>query len=118
WLARYPTLQQKTAPLVSRVRRHASLMVLLIRFAPRLRTALAPAPAAGDASPRKFSSLNLLAAFAWAAVLLVLVAWLGPTYLARYGLGGWRGALAVGVVIVGVFKVLGAYERRAMERSQ
>jgi undecaprenyl-diphosphatase len=118
WLARYPRLQQKTAPLVSRVRRHASLMVLLIRFAPGLRIALAAACAAVDVSPRKFSSLNLLAAFAWAAVLLVLVAWLGPTYLARYGLGGWRGALAVGVVIVGVFKVLGAYERRAMERSQ
>ena len=58
-------------------------MVLLIRFAPGLRIALAAACAWVDVSPRKFSLLNLLSAFAWAVVMLVFVAWLGPTSLAR-----------------------------------
>src|SRR5690242_1484661 len=34
WLARYPRLEQRTAPLVSRVRRNAPLMVMMIRFSP------------------------------------------------------------------------------------
>jgi membrane protein DedA with SNARE-associated domain len=117
WLARYPSLQQKAAPLVDRVRRHDSLMVLLIRFAPGLRIAIAAACAWVDVSPRKFSTLNLISAFVWASALLVLVAWFGPTYLARFGLEGWKGALAVGLAVLGLLKVLGMYERRAMQRA-
>jgi len=118
WLARYPSLQRKTAPLVERVRRHAALMVLLIRFAPGLRIALAAACAAADVPPRTMSVLNLLSAFVWAAALLVLVAWLGPAYLAQFGLAGWRGALAVGLTLLVLFRVLGSYERRAIERME
>ncbi len=116
WLARYPSLQRKAAPLVDRVRRHDSLMVLLIRFAPGLRIAIAAACAWVNVSPRKFSVLNLLSSFVWAFALLALVGWLGPTYLAQYGLGGWKGALAMGLAILGLLKALGSYERRAMER--
>lgn len=85
WLARFPSLQGKTAPLIERVRRHAALMVLLIRFAP---------------------------------ALLILVAWFGPTYLAQFGLDGWKGALAIGLVILGVCKALGSYERRVIEPAE
>jgi membrane protein DedA with SNARE-associated domain len=105
WLARYPSLQRKTAPLVDRVRRHASLMVLLIRFAPGLRIALAAACAAADVPPRTMSLLNLLSSFVWAAALLVLVAWLGPAYLAQFGLAGWRGA-GGGLTLLVLFRVL------------
>ena len=118
WLARYPSLQRKTAPLVDRVRRHASLMVLLIRFAPGLRIALAAACAAADVPPRTMSVLNLLSSFVWAAALLVLVGWLGPAYLAQFGLAGWRGALAVGLTLLVLFRILGSYERRAIERME
>ena len=118
WLARYPSLERKTAPLVERVRRHASLMVLLIRFAPGLRIALAAACAAADVPPRTMTLLNLLSAFVWAGALLVLVAWLGPAYLAQFGLAGWRGALAVGLTLLVLFRVLGSYERRAIERME
>ena len=117
WLARYPSLQQNVAPLIDRVRRHDSLMVLLIRFAPGLRIALAAACAAVNVPARKFSALSLISAFIWATALLALVAWLGPTYLAQYGLGGWRGALAAGVVILVMFRMLAVYERRAIERT-
>jgi membrane protein DedA with SNARE-associated domain len=116
WLARYPSLQRKAAPLLGRVRRHDALMVLLIRFAPGLRVAIAAACAWVDVSPLKFSLLNLISAFVWASTLLALVGWFGPTYLAQYGLGGWKGALVVGLAVFGLLKVLGSYERRAMER--
>ena len=116
WMARYPSLEQRTAPLLDRVRRHDSVMVLMIRFAPGLRIALAAACAWVDVSPLKFSVLNLLSAFVWASVLLALVGWFGPAYLAQYGLGGWKGALLIGLAVLGLFKVLGWYERRSMER--
>jgi membrane protein DedA with SNARE-associated domain len=116
WLARYPALQQKAAPLVARVRRHDALMVLLVRFAPGLRIAIAAACAWVEVPALKFSVLNLISAFVWALALLVLVGWLGPTYLAQYGLAGWKGALVVGLAVFGSLKLLGVYERRAMER--
>ena len=116
WVARYPSLEQKAAPLVDRVRRHDAWMVLLIRFAPGLRIALSAACAWVGVSALKFSVLNLLSSFVWAIALLVLVAWVGPTYLSQFGLSGWKGALVVGLGVVALFKVLGNYERRAMER--
>ena len=114
WMARFPTLQQKAEPLLDRVRQHDSLMVLLIRFAPGLRIAITAACAWVDVAPVKFSVLNLLSSFVWATALLILVGWFGPTYLAQFGLEGWKGALCVGIVIFGLFKVLGAWERRAI----
>jgi membrane protein DedA with SNARE-associated domain len=116
-MARYPSLEQKAAPLLGRVRRHDSLMVLLLRFAPGLRVAIAAACAWVDVSPMKFSLLNLLSAFVWASALLALIGWFGPTYLARYGIGGWTGALVVGLAAFGAMKALGWYERRAMKRE-
>lgn len=116
WMARYPSLQQKAAPLVERVRRHDALMVLLVRFSPGLRVAITAACAWAEVPALKFSMLNLLSALAWSFVLLVLVGWLGPAVLAQYGLAGWQGALLAGFVVLGTMKLLGAYERRAMER--
>jgi membrane protein DedA with SNARE-associated domain len=117
WMARYPRLQRRAAPLLDRVRRHDALMVLLIRFAPGLRIAIAAACAWADVSALKFSALNLLSAFVWASALLALVGWFGPAYLADWGLGGWKGALVAGIVIFGLLQAFGAYERRALERS-
>jgi len=104
WMAKYPSLQKKAEPLLDRVRHHQSLMVLLIRFSPGLRIALAAACAWVDVPPWKFSLLNLLSAFAWAVVMLVLVAWFGATSLASIGLGGWKGALIVGIVLFALLK--------------
>jgi membrane protein DedA with SNARE-associated domain len=116
WMARYPKLEQRAAPLVNRVRRHDSLMVLLIRFVPGLRIAIAAACAWADVSPWKFSILNLVSSFVWAFALLVLIGWLGPTSLTHIGLEGWTGALVIGVATLVGLKLFGSYERRAMER--
>ena len=61
--------------------------------------------------------LNFVSALAWAVVLLVLVGWAGPTVLAQYGLSGWKGAVVTGVLVLGLFKMLGMYERRTMEEG-
>ena len=118
WMARFPSLERKTAPLLDRARRHGSLMVLSIRFAPGLRVALAAACAWIDMPALKFSILNLASAFVWAVALLAIVGWAGPAFFARYGLGGWKGAALAGVALLVIFKALGVYERRGMGRDE
>ena len=89
-------------------------MVLLIRFAPGLRIAIAGACAYVNVSALRFSVLNFATAIVWAVVLLVVIAWAGPTYLSSIGLSGWKGAVMTGVLIIMAFHILGRFERRAM----
>src|SRR6476661_10282966 len=93
WVERFPSLERKTQPLVAHVQRHATLMVLLIRFAPGLRIALAAACAYVDMPPLRFAILNGVTAVIWAVGLMVLVAWAGPAALQHFGLDGWVAAL-------------------------
>jgi membrane protein DedA with SNARE-associated domain len=114
WLARFPKVARRAEPLVGRVRRHQAAMVLLIRFAPGLRIALAAACAYVGVSAVRFSVLNLVAAFLWAITLFVLIAWAGPAYLSAIGLTGWKAAVVTGLVVVIVLHLAGRAERRAM----
>jgi membrane-associated protein len=115
WMARFPALERRTSPLVGLVRRRATAMVLLIRFAPGLRVALAAACACVDVPPLRFSVLNAATAVIWAVALLVVVAWAGPAGLAPLGLDGWKGALAMGLVVLAVFRMLRGFETAAID---
>jgi membrane protein DedA with SNARE-associated domain len=112
WLARFPVIDRRTRPLIDAVRRHQVATVFLIRFAPGLRIALAAACAYLEVDAVLFSTLNALAALLWAVVLLAIVAYLGPAYLSRVGLSGWKAAVASGLLIVIVLHMLGRIERR------
>jgi membrane protein DedA with SNARE-associated domain len=112
WVGRFPSISRRTQRLTEVVRRHQTAMVLLIRFAPGLRIALAASCAYLDVNPLRFSLLNSAAALVWALALLVIVAYAGPAYLSRVGLSGWKGAVASGLLIVIALRVLGRIERR------
>jgi membrane protein DedA with SNARE-associated domain len=114
WLAWFPRLGRKAGPLAERVRKNHIAMVLLLRFAPGLRVAIAAACAYADVPPLTFSVLNGITAAVWAVGVMGLVAWVGPTYLASLGLGGWKGALLMGVVVVVLFRLAGRVERKAI----
>jgi len=100
WLTRSRTIAARHAAIVSRVRRHQSLMVLAIRFLPGLRIAITAACAYGDVSPIRFSTLNLIAAFVWAIVLMTLVSRAGPHVLAYVGVRGVWGAVLPAAFII------------------
>ena len=112
WVGRFPVISRRTQWLTGIVQRHQTGMVLLIRFMPGLRIALAAACAYLDVNPVRFSLLNAAAALVWALVLLALVAYAGPAYLSDVGLSGWKGALASGVLIIVVLHIIGRIERR------
>ena len=118
WLAWFPRLERKAGPLADRVRKNHVAMVLLLRFAPGLRVAIAAACAYADVPPVTFSVLNGITAAVWAVVVMGLVAWVGPTYLASLGLAGWKGALLMGVVVVVLFRIAGRVERKAIAPAE
>jgi len=115
WLDRFEAIARRGHHLAARVRRHQVPTVLLIRFAPGLRIALAAACAYAGVPPLRFTLLNLVSAVCWAITLLVLVAWLGPTYLPELGISGWWSALIPALVILLVFRLLGRVEHNALE---
>ena len=117
WVGRFPAISRRTQRLTGVVKRHQTAMVLLIRFVPGLRIALAAACAYLDVNPLRFSLLNAAAALVWALVLLAVVAYAGPLYLSRVGLSGWKGAVASGLVIILVLHILGRIERRHITRE-
>jgi membrane protein DedA with SNARE-associated domain len=117
-MARFPSLERRTAPLIGLVRRRATMMVLLIRFAPGLRVALAAACAYVEVRPLRFSILNGLTAIIWAIALLIVVGWAGPAGLARVGLSGWKGAVVAGLAVLAAFTLLARYERAAVDDAR
>jgi membrane protein DedA with SNARE-associated domain len=100
WLTRVRPVAARQASIVTRVQRHQSMMILAIRFAPGLRIAIAAACAYAKVSPLRFSVLNLIAAFAWAAVILTIVSSIGPGALQHAGVTGIWGAVVPGVLII------------------
>jgi membrane protein DedA with SNARE-associated domain len=110
-LDRFPAVARRGRRLTERVRRHETLTVLAIRFSPGLRIALAAACAYSGVPALKFSLLNTAACLAWAAVLLTLVAWFGPTVLPRLGISGWWAAVIPAVLIVVLFRWMAHEER-------
>jgi len=104
WMTRSRRVAARHASIVSRVQRHQSLMILAIRFLPGLRIAITAACAYGNVSPLRFSTLNLIGAFAWAFVLLMLVSHVGPGVLHYAGIHGiWAAIVPAGLLILFVW---------------
>jgi len=100
WLRHSRAAVARHGAIVSRVQRHQSLMIVAIRFAPGLRIAITAACAYGNISPVRFTTLNLVGAFMWAAVLLTVVSRVGPGALQYAGISGVWGAIVPGVLLL------------------
>lgn len=118
WLDRSPTIARRGARLVSRVKRNEWLAVVAIRFSPGLRIALAAACAYVGVAPATFSLLSVLSCFAWAGLLLTLVAYAGPKWLPGVGISGWWAALIPALLLVVLFRVLGKAEEEAIDKPR
>jgi membrane-associated protein len=100
FLARFPAMASRHQAIVERVRRHQVAMVLACRFMPGLRVAIPAACAYARVPGWLFSICDLISAFAWAAVIMTVVAWGGPTVLERIGLRGWWSAVVPAVALL------------------
>src|SRR5262245_50713705 len=99
WLDRFPRLSRYRDIVSARVHRNETGLVLVSRFLPGLRTAIPIACAYAGMKPLKFSALNLISAFAWAASIMIFIKG-GSSTLNAFGLNAWWGPFipALGVI--------------------
>jgi membrane protein DedA with SNARE-associated domain len=106
WLDRYPRLGRFRDRVIAHVHSHESALVLVSRFLPGLRTAIPIACAYADVHPVKFSALNLVSAFAWAAAIMAFIKG-GASTLGAFGLNTWWGPFLPAILVVLFFRWLG-----------
>jgi membrane protein DedA with SNARE-associated domain len=111
WLDRFPWLARHHASVRARVHAHETAIILASRFLPGLRTAIPIACAYANVRPLKFSTLNLISAFAWASAIMLFVK-TGSKTLTAFGLTAWWGPLIPAVIVVLFFRWLGRPGRR------
>jgi membrane protein DedA with SNARE-associated domain len=112
WLDRYPWLARHRDAVVHRVKANETLIVLISRFLPGLRTAIPVACAYANVRPLRFSALNLISAFAWASAIMLVVIKIGPNAMKALGLEGWWGALVPAVLVLVFLRWLGRPRKR------
>jgi membrane protein DedA with SNARE-associated domain len=111
WLDRYPRLCAYRDRVIRHVHSNETGLVLVSRFLPGLRTAIPIACAYAGTYPLKFSLLNLVSAFAWAAAIMAFVKG-GSTTLGAFGLNYWWGPFIPAILVVLFFRWLARPSRR------
>jgi membrane protein DedA with SNARE-associated domain len=99
WLNRYPKIARYRDRVSAHVHAHETLIILASRFLPGLRTAIPVACAYAGVRPLKFSSLNLISAFAWASALMLFVK-VGSRTLSAFGLEAWWGPFIPAALLI------------------
>jgi membrane protein DedA with SNARE-associated domain len=111
WLDRFPRLGRFRDRVIHHVRDHETALVLVSRFLPGLRTAIPIACAYARMKPLKFSSLNLISAFAWAGAIMLFVKYSSST-LNAFGLNAWWGPFIPAALIIIFFRWLASRPAR------
>src|SRR5262245_19209510 len=112
WLDRYAWMARHRDAVVHRVKANQELIILSCRFLPGLRTAIPIACAYAGVRPVRFTTLNLISAFAWAGAIMLVVVKLGPAAMNAFGLKGWWGALVPAVLVLLFFRWLGSTKQK------
>ncbi len=110
WLDKYPRLARYRDRVTEHVHAHESGLVLVSRFLPGLRTAIPIACAYAGMHPAKFSTLNLISAFAWAGTIMAFVKG-GSSTLNAFGLNVWWGPFIPALLIIIFFRWLSSSSR-------
>lgn len=114
FLNRWPTIERLGRALTPRVLGRETFAILIIRFAPGLRIAIAAACAYAGVRAVKFSVLSALSSLAWAAVILGAVAYGGPSALSFLGVNSWVATIATGLALIAVFAWKGRKEQKKL----
>jgi undecaprenyl-diphosphatase len=111
WLDRFPKLAKYRDSVMTHVHANETGLVLVSRFLPGLRTAIPIACAYAGMNAARFSTLNLISAFAWAGAIMAFVKG-GSTTLNAFGLNAWWGPFIPAVLVVVFFRWLSSRPRR------
>jgi membrane protein DedA with SNARE-associated domain len=115
WISRWPVIARRRDAIVSRVRKHASAMILACRFLPGLRIAIPVACAYAGVAPLRFSMLSVVSAVGWAAAVMAIVTGSHHAWLGLVGPSGWW-TLVVPLALIVIFvRWLGRLPEKALE---
>ena len=116
WLDRYPKIAKFEKRVSRHVRAHESLIILVSRFLPGLRTAIPAACAVANVRPEKFTGLNLISAFAWAGTIMALVKG-GSLTMSAIGVNAWWGPFIPASLLLLFIFWLGRPTRRQKQQT-
>lgn len=117
WLSRRTVIARRRDAIVSRVRKHATAMILACRFLPGLRIAIPVACAYAGVAPLRFSALSLVSAVGWAAAVMALVTGSHRGWLGLVGPSRWWTAIVPLTLIVSFVRWLGRLPQKAIEED-
>ena len=104
WIDRFPRLSSKRDQISKRVQEHATAMILSCRFLPGLRIAIPAACAYAGVPAWRFSTFSLISGMAWAGAIMLVVAYVGPASLTRFGVNAWWTPILPALLIVFFFR--------------
>ena len=106
WLNRFPKIARRRRAIQQRMHKHATKLILAVRFLPGLRIAIPLASAYAGITPFRFSGLSFISAVAWAGGIMLVIRWLGPTSLSALGIKAWWAPAIPAIIIVLFFRWL------------
>ncbi len=106
WLNRFSKIARRRRAIQQRMHKHATKLILAVRFLPGLRIAIPLACAYAGITPFQFSGLSLISAVAWAGGIMLVIRWLGPTSLSALGMKAWWTPAIPAIIVVSFFRWL------------
>lgn len=106
WLNKFEKIVRRRRAIQDRMHRHATKLILAVRFLPGLRIAIPLACAYSGVSAIHFSGLSFISALGWASAIMFVIKWLGPTSLSALGVKAWWAPAIPAVIVVLFFRWL------------
>jgi membrane protein DedA with SNARE-associated domain len=106
WLHGFSKIANRRRAIQQRIERHATKLILGVRFLPGLRIAIPLACAYARIPAFQFSGLSLISALAWGSVIMLIIRAFGATSLSALGIKAWWAPVIPAVIIVLFFRWL------------
>ena len=106
WLNGFENVSRRRRAVQNRMHRHATKLILGVRFLPGLRIAIPIACAYSGVTAVRFSGLSFISALAWANAIMFMIVELGPSSLSALGLKTWWAPAIPAVIVVLFFRWL------------
>jgi membrane protein DedA with SNARE-associated domain len=106
WLNRFSKIANSRGAVQKRMQRHATKLILGVRFLPGLRIAIPLACAYARIPALRFSGLSFISALAWASAIMFIIQSLGATSLSALGVKAWWAPVIPAVSVVLFFRWL------------
>src|SRR5262245_21946506 len=106
WLNKFSKIARRQRAIQGRIHKHATKLILGVRFLPGLRIAIPLACAYARIPAFRFSGLSFISAFAWASAIMVVIQWLGVSSLSALGIKAWWAPVIPAAIVVLFFRWL------------